>query len=123
MLLFTVTGNVNKPGTSVQNNETDALTHTLSASSRKPRRAQVKVEYELENGAAVKKGPHWEPTNWMQQLANIREMRSARDAPVDQMGAAKCFDTHVAPKVSRQKIPVKAVADEASSIKTNDCKT
>ncbi|XP_012678487.2 endonuclease III-like protein 1 [Clupea harengus] len=97
-------GNVSKPGTSVQNNETDALTHTLPASSRKPRRAQVKVEYELENGAAVKKEPHWEPTNWMQQLANIREMRSARDAPVDQMGAAKCFDTHVAPKVMRYQV-------------------
>lgn len=58
----------------------------------------MKVEYEVENGAAFKQDK-WEPANWMHQLSNIREMRSARDAPVDQMGAAKCFDTQVAPEV------------------------
>ncbi|XP_076151673.1 endonuclease III-like protein 1 [Alosa pseudoharengus] len=87
-----------------QNNKSVPEIHTLPASSSKPRRAQVKVEYELENGAAVKQENIWEPTNWTQQLSNIREMRSVRDAPVDQMGAAKCFDTQVSAEVMRYQV-------------------
>ncbi|XP_062392496.1 endonuclease III-like protein 1 [Sardina pilchardus] len=87
-----------------QNNKTVPEIHNVTASSSKPRRAQVKVEYELENGAAVKQESNWEPTNWTQQLANIREMRSVRDAPVDQMGAAKCFDTQVSAEVIRYQV-------------------
>ncbi len=35
----------------------------------------------------------WEPLDWKKQLGYIREMRSGRDAPVDNMGAEKCYDT------------------------------
>lgn len=50
------------------------------------------MEYDDTGGAAVKTEP-WEPPHWKDQLACIRTMRSRRDAPVDQMGAEKCFDT------------------------------
>ncbi|XP_053221613.1 endonuclease III-like protein 1 isoform X3 [Podarcis raffonei] len=40
----------------------------------------------------------WEPKNWEQHLSNIREMRKERDAPVDQMGAGKCFDSDAPPE-------------------------
>jgi endonuclease-3 len=33
-----------------------------------------------------------EPKNWLKVLENIREMRSKRDAVVDQMGSEMCFD-------------------------------
>lgn len=56
------------------------------------RRRRLKVEYDDTGGAAVKTEP-WEPPHWKDQLACIRTMRSRRDAPVDQMGAEKCFDT------------------------------
>ncbi|KAM3827038.1 endonuclease III-like protein 1 isoform 3-T3 [Vipera latastei] len=46
----------------------------------------------------------WEPANWEQQLANIREMRSGRDAPVDQMGAWACFDREAPPEVKRYQV-------------------
>ncbi|XP_077428182.1 endonuclease III-like protein 1 [Vanacampus margaritifer] len=66
--------------------ESDAL--WLSSHGR--RRRQIKVEYD-EGGSAVKT-EHWEPPDWKKQLAHIREMRSSRDAPVDSMGAEKCYD-------------------------------
>ena len=40
------------------------------------------------------------PPLWERVLENIRDMRSARDAPVDTMGANKCFDENSSPKVS-----------------------
>ncbi|XP_044308531.1 endonuclease III-like protein 1 isoform X2 [Varanus komodoensis] len=54
-------------------------------------------------GTEVKK-QKWEPKNWAQHLANIREMRKGRDAPVDQMGAGQCFDGDAAPEVVRYQI-------------------
>lgn len=89
------------------------------ASSCKPRRrAPVKVEYEEEEVAnmkqemvkekqeleRMKEDLTWEPLTWRQQLANIREMRSAKDAPVDQMGASKCYDIDVTPEVMRYQV-------------------
>lgn len=68
-------------------------------SPRKPRRGRVKVEYEEEEGAELKR-ERWEPRDWRTQLSFIREMRSKRDAPVDQMGAEKCYDTEAPPEVS-----------------------
>lgn len=58
------------------------------------RRAQVKVEYD---GKVEPK--HWEPPDWSKQLGHVRQMRSARDAPVDLMGAEKCYDTHAPDEV------------------------
>ena len=42
----------------------------------------------------------WEPPHWREQLANIREMRKKRDAPVDTEGAAALADKDCPPKVS-----------------------
>ncbi|KAL2087012.1 hypothetical protein ACEWY4_018071 [Coilia grayii] len=86
-------------------NTNAAVSQASLTSPRKPRRAQLKVEYELKDGGtAVKQEDTWQPNNWRLQLANIREMRSTRDAPVDQMGAAKCFDTDAAPEVIRYQV-------------------
>ncbi|XP_063058697.1 endonuclease III-like protein 1 [Engraulis encrasicolus] len=82
-------------------------THTsVTSPPRKPRRTRLKVEYDMENSSttAVKKEETWEPNGWRLQLANIREMRSTRDAPVDQMGAAKCYDADAAPEVIRYQV-------------------
>ncbi|XP_064091172.1 endonuclease III-like protein 1 isoform X2 [Macrobrachium nipponense] len=52
--------------------------------------------------ADIKPGhPGWEPPHWREVLENIREMRSARDAPVDNMGAEKCSDRDCNPEVYR----------------------
>lgn len=59
----------------------------------------MKVEYETE-GVGLKR----EPYDWRTQLSFIREMRSKRDAPVDQMGAEKCYDTQGLPEVRRYQV-------------------
>ncbi|XP_040297532.1 endonuclease III-like protein 1 [Bufo bufo] len=59
---------------------------------------RIAVEYEAADGTDKKL--KWEPKNWRKQLENIRQMRSGRDAPVDQMGAEKCFDQKAEPQVS-----------------------
>uniref|UniRef100_A0A673WSQ2 Endonuclease III-like protein 1 n=1 Tax=Salmo trutta TaxID=8032 RepID=A0A673WSQ2_SALTR len=65
------------------------------------RRGQVKVEYD---GKVEPK--HWEPPDWSKQLGHVRQMRSARDAPVDIMGAEKCYDTHAPDEVRRYQVLV-----------------
>ncbi|MEE6508566.1 hypothetical protein FKM82_021941 [Ascaphus truei] len=65
------------------------------------RRVQVKYE---PVGETMEKRLKWDPLNWRQHLENIRHMRSARDAPVDQMGAEKCFDQDAAPEVMRYQV-------------------
>ncbi|KAK3530261.1 hypothetical protein QTP86_022407 [Hemibagrus guttatus] len=69
------------------------------------RRGHVKVEYEHKAGPCVKK-ERWEPPDWRRQLSFIREMRSERDAPVDQMGAEKCYDPQAPPEVMRYQVLV-----------------
>uniref|UniRef100_A0A8C7XB77 Endonuclease III-like protein 1 n=1 Tax=Oryzias sinensis TaxID=183150 RepID=A0A8C7XB77_9TELE len=69
------------------------------------RRRRLKVEYDNTGGAAVKTEP-WEPPHWKDQLACIHKMRSRRDAPVDQMGAEKCFDTKAPAHVRRFQVLV-----------------
>lgn len=51
------------------------------------------MEYDEKDGVTPVKTEHWEPPDWKKQLGYIREMRSGRDAPVDNMGAEKCYDT------------------------------
>ncbi|XP_021563538.1 endonuclease III-like protein 1 isoform X3 [Carlito syrichta] len=68
---------------------------------RKARR--LCVAYEASDGEKDKraeplKEPVWEPQDWQQQLANIRTMRSRKDAPVDQLGAEHCYDPSASPK-------------------------
>uniref|UniRef100_A0ABM5EZ72 Endonuclease III-like protein 1 n=1 Tax=Pogona vitticeps TaxID=103695 RepID=A0ABM5EZ72_9SAUR len=75
------------------------------------RRKKVGIAYdpperdgsEEANNLEAKK-PKWEPKNWKQQLAHIQEMRKERDAPVDQMGAGKCFDADAPPEVRRYQV-------------------
>lgn len=77
---------------------------------KRPRKKQkVHVAYEVANGeegedAEPLKVPVWEPQNWQQQLANIRIMRSKKDAPVDQLGAEQCYDMTAPPKVRRYQV-------------------
>lgn len=80
-------------------------------SERHPRRKtqKVHVAYEVANGeegedAQPLRVPVWEPQNWQQQLANIRIMRSKKDAPVDQLGAEQCYDASATPKVRRYQV-------------------
>ncbi|CAM4619479.1 endonuclease III-like protein 1 [Caretta caretta] len=79
-----------------------------SKSSRKGKKVSVLYD-SLEGGIAEKeetdsKRLKWEPGNWKRQLDNIREMRRNKDAPVDQMGAEKCFDTSAPPEVMRYQV-------------------
>lgn len=71
--------------------KTEKATLTLPSHSR--RRRQLKVEYDKDEGVSPVKRELWEPLDWKKQLGYIREMRSGRDAPVDSMGAEKCYDT------------------------------
>ncbi|XP_040001437.1 endonuclease III-like protein 1 isoform X2 [Xiphias gladius] len=91
-----------QPGTVQPKTETDAL--PLSSHSR--RRRQLKVEYDKDEGVSPVKTEHWEPPNWKKQLGFIREMRSGRDAPVDNMGAEKCYDTEAPAHVRRFQVLV-----------------
>ncbi|KAM4698314.1 endonuclease III-like protein 1 [Rhinophrynus dorsalis] len=70
------------------------------------RKKRIQVDYELPVAASdtTEKKHKWEPKNWSQHLDNIREMRSGRDAPVDQMGAEKCFDQSATPEVKRYQV-------------------
>lgn len=93
----------------------------LSTKQKQPRR-HVKIEYEkrhqedtsrddkkLEDVAAKKRkkgmpatqthSSGWQPSNWREQLANIREMRKSRDAPVDSQGCEKTADLNQSPEV------------------------
>ncbi|KAM4632035.1 endonuclease III-like protein 1 isoform 2-T2 [Discoglossus pictus] len=76
---------------------------TTAGEGQTGRKKKVQVEYELVNETPDKK-PKWEPRNWSQHLENIRQMRSRRDAPVDQMGAEKCYDQSAAPEVMRYQV-------------------
>lgn len=80
--------------------ETEADALPLSSHSR--RRRQLKVEYDRDEGVSAVKTEHWEPPDWKKQLGFIREMRSSRDAPVDHMGAEKCYDTTAPPRVGAE---------------------
>ncbi|XP_034544667.1 endonuclease III-like protein 1 isoform X2 [Notolabrus celidotus] len=68
-------------------------TATVPLSSHSRRRRQLKVEYDDDEDFKPMKVEHWQPPDWKKQLEYIREMRSSRDAPVDKMGAEKCYDS------------------------------
>ncbi|XP_070424883.1 endonuclease III-like protein 1 isoform X2 [Equus przewalskii] len=71
---------------------------------RRQQKAQrLNVAYEASDGEKGEnteplRAPGWEPQDWRQQLANIRTMRSGKDAPVDQLGAEHCYDPSAPPK-------------------------
>ena len=93
----------------------------LSTKQKQPRR-HIKIEYEKRQQEAVASEDNkigdvaakkrkkeipatkahtsgWEPANWREQLANIREMRKSRDAPVDSQGCEKTADLNQSPEV------------------------
>ncbi|XP_072318386.1 endonuclease III-like protein 1 isoform X2 [Eucyclogobius newberryi] len=76
----------------------------LSSSNR--RRRQLKVEYVKDEDVTQMRTEHWEPAEWKKQLEHIREMRSGRDAPVDNMGAEKCYDHDAPAQVKRFQVLV-----------------
>lgn len=71
--------------------KTESNVAALSSQSR--RRRQLKVEYDEEESGKALKTERWEPPDWKKHLGFIREMRSGCDAPVDNMGAEKCYDS------------------------------
>lgn len=77
---------------------------------RRQQKAQrLNVAYEASDGEKGEnteplRAPGWEPQDWRQQLANIRTMRSGKDAPVDQLGAEHCYDPSAPPKVRRYQV-------------------
>ncbi|KAM3864585.1 endonuclease III-like protein 1 [Diretmus argenteus] len=74
--------------------------------SKSRRRRQLKVEYDKDEDVGLVKPEHWEPPDWRKQLGYIREMRSSRDAPVDNMGAKTCYDTEAPAHVRRFQVLV-----------------
>ncbi|KAF7659571.1 hypothetical protein LDENG_00296610 [Lucifuga dentata] len=79
---------------------------TLPLSSKIHRRRQLKVEYDNNESVLPVKTERWEPPEWKKQLGYIRKMRSSRDAPVDYMGAEKCYDTEAPAHVRRFQVLV-----------------
>ncbi|NXH14482.1 NTH protein, partial [Bucco capensis] len=77
---------------------------------RSRRRKNITIAYESGQGNGAEQGvsepqrARWEPKDWQQQLENIREMRRSRDAPVDEMGVQKCFDSSAPPQVMRYQV-------------------
>ncbi|KAK7801956.1 hypothetical protein U0070_005943 [Myodes glareolus] len=88
---------------------TQAETQQESSAVKGRQTRKLRVAYEVSGGEKDEdteplKVPTWEPQNWQQQLANIRIMRSKKDAPVDQLGAEHCYDASAPPKVQRYQI-------------------
>uniref|UniRef100_A0A3B4ATB2 Endonuclease III-like protein 1 n=1 Tax=Periophthalmus magnuspinnatus TaxID=409849 RepID=A0A3B4ATB2_9GOBI len=81
-------------------------THSEPLSSNNRRRRPLKVEYVKDEDTVQMKKAHWEPAEWKKQLDHIREMRSGRDAPVDNMGAEKCYDHDALAEVKRFQVLV-----------------
>ncbi|KAJ7372711.1 Endonuclease III-like protein 1 [Desmophyllum pertusum] len=98
----------------------------LSTKQKQPRR-HIKIEYEKRQQEAVASEDNkigdvaakkrkkeipatkahtsgWEPANWREQLANIREMRKSRDAPVDSQGCEKTADVNQSPETVRYQV-------------------
>ncbi|KAM6972511.1 endonuclease III-like protein 1 [Aplochiton taeniatus] len=76
------------------------------APTNRRRRRQVKVEYDEGAAGLGKQIECWEPADWRRQLGHIREMRSSRDAPIDSMGAERCYDLKAPAHVRRYQVLV-----------------
>ncbi|NXO85519.1 NTH protein, partial [Sitta europaea] len=69
------------------------------------RRKSLAIAYEQgQGGGAEPPQAPWEPRHWREQLERIRDMRSSRDAPVDEMGVQKCYDSSAPPQVRRYQV-------------------
>jgi len=96
------------------------------STKQKSARKHVKIEYEKQDevqagddnksqdvaakkrkkdtSSAQAQNSVWEPANWREQLANIREMRKSRDAPVDSQGCEKTADVNQSPETVRYQV-------------------
>lgn len=96
-------------GSTMKNESNEDEKATKQAKKRKS--TDKKTEVNMQNtklqaetseaSTSVEKQAKWEPSNWRQLLANIREMRKERNAPVDTMGCDKCYDEHSDEKTKR----------------------
>ncbi|XP_064317444.1 endonuclease III-like protein 1 isoform X2 [Phalacrocorax carbo] len=83
---------------------------TASIPRRSRRRKSIAIAYDAGQGDGVEQvtsepqRPRWEPQDWRLQLERIREMRRNRDAPVDEMGVEKCYDSSAPPQVMRYQV-------------------
>ncbi|XP_059718106.1 endonuclease III-like protein 1 isoform X2 [Haemorhous mexicanus] len=69
------------------------------------RRKSLAIAYEAGQGdGAEPRRARWEPPRWREQLQRIRQMRSSRDAPVDEMGVHRCYDSSAPPEVMRYQV-------------------
>ncbi|XP_046352813.2 endonuclease III-like protein 1 [Haliotis rufescens] len=114
------TGKVTEIDTEINvNKHTNVVVKGLKAFAAK--RKHIKIEYEDQKNSSVKqeaakqkkksdnievdvKREKWEPPNWRNQLKNIYQMRSRRDAPVDTMGCDVISDTQASPEVFRYQV-------------------
>ncbi|XP_072791569.1 endonuclease III-like protein 1 isoform X1 [Taeniopygia guttata] len=72
---------------------------------RSRRRKSPAIAYEAGQGeGAEPRRARWEPPHWREQLQRIRDMRSSRDAPVDEMGVQTCYDSSAPPEDSKESI-------------------
>ena len=76
---------------------------TRLGTTRKLKMLQPK-SVKKDTSTAQTQGSTWQPPNWREQLANIREMRKTRDAPVDSQGCEKTADESQSPEVRGDKI-------------------
>ncbi|XP_066432662.1 endonuclease III-like protein 1 [Eleutherodactylus coqui] len=84
--------------------EEQAAARSVTTSSSGATGGKRRLAVEYEPAEDTDKKLKWEPRSWRKQLENIRQMRRARDAPVDQMGAEKCFDRSAEPQVIRYQV-------------------
>lgn len=88
-----------KPGISVPSRAGSQIQAGIPRQSR--RRKSLVIAYETGQGeGAEPRRARWEPRDWREQLERIREMRRSRDAPVDEMGVQKCYDSSAPPQVT-----------------------
>lgn len=107
-----------KPGISVPPRAGSQLQGTPVVPRQSRRRKSLAIAYEAGPGdGAEPRRARWEPPRWREQLQRIRQMRSGRDAPVDEMGVHRCYDSSAPPEVTA--VP-QGMASMGNSIPTGD---
>ncbi|NXF22566.1 NTH protein, partial [Rhodinocichla rosea] len=94
-----------QPGISLPSRAGSQLQGSPVVPRQSRRRKSVAIAYEAGQGdGAEPRRARWEPPRWREQLQRIRQMRSGRDAPVDEMGVHRCYDTSAPPEVMRYQV-------------------
>jgi endonuclease III len=82
------------------------ITEHLLRKVRKYKKNRFKTKKYNEKKVSASKKTKFSPKNWETVLANIREMRSKKDAPVDSMGCERIADQKADKKTQRFQILV-----------------